>query len=94
MKYSQTFFKKQIKIRLLFVGAILFCISAVLCSLLFGSTKLDFSSLFEGVYKKIFLYVRLPRTLACMTAGAGLAVSGAMIQSVLANRLARSESVV
>ena len=88
MKYSQTFFKKQIKIRLLFVGAVLFCASAFLCSLLFGSTKLDFSSLFEGVYKKIFLYVRLPRTLACMTAGAGLAVSGAMIQSVLANRLA------
>ena len=88
MKYSQTFFKKQIKIRLLFVGAILFCASAFLCSLLFGSTRLDLSSLFEGVYKKIFLYVRLPRTLACMTAGAGLAVSGAMIQSVLANRLA------
>ena len=88
MKYSQTFFKKQIKLRLLFVGAVLFCASAFLCSLLFGSTKLDFSALFESVYKKIFLYVRLPRTLACMTAGAGLAVSGAMIQSVLANRLA------
>ena len=52
MKYSQTFFKKQIKLRLLFVGAVLFCASAFLCSLLFGSTKLDFSSLFEGVYKK------------------------------------------
>ena len=88
MKHSQTFFKKQIKIRLLFIGAVLFCASAFICSLLFGSTKLDFSALFEGVYKKIFLYVRLPRTLACMTAGAGLAVSGAMIQSVLANRLA------
>lgn len=88
MKYSQTFFRKQTKIRHLFVGAVLFCASAFVCSLLFGSTKLDLSSLFQGVYKKIFLYVRLPRTLACMTAGAGLAVSGAMIQSVLANRLA------
>ena len=88
MKYSQTFYKKQIKIRLLFVGASLFCTAAFVCSLLLGSTKLDLSSLFEGVYKKIFLYIRLPRTLACMTAGAGLAVSGAMIQSVLANRLA------
>ena len=88
MKNSQTFFKKQIKLRLLFVGATLFCASAFVFSLLFGSTRLDLSSLFEGVNQKIFLYVRLPRTLACMTAGAGLAVSGAMIQSVLANRLA------
>ena len=88
MKYLQTFFKKQTKIRLLFLGAILFCASAFIFSLLLGSTKLDFSALFEGVYQKIFLYVRLPRTLACMTAGAGLAVSGAMIQAVLANRLA------
>ena len=88
MKHSQTFYKKQINLRILFAAAILFCAAAFVCSLLFGSVKLDFSSLFDGIYKKIFLYVRLPRTLACMTAGAGLAVSGAMIQAVLANRLA------
>ena len=88
MKHSQIFYKKQIKIRILFAVAICFCTAACVCSLLFGSVKLDFSSLFDGIYKKIFLYIRLPRTLACMTAGAGLAVSGAMIQAVLANRLA------
>lgn len=88
MKHSQTFYKKRTEIRLLFAFAVLFFAAAFVCSILFGSTKLDFSSLFDGVHKKIFLYVRLPRTLACMTAGAGLAVSGAMIQAVLANRLA------
>ena len=36
----------------------------------------------------IFWYVRLPRTCACLLAGAALAVSGAVIQGVLHNRLA------
>lgn len=36
----------------------------------------------------IFRYVRLPRTVACLLAGSGLAVSGVVIQSVLANKLA------
>ena len=36
----------------------------------------------------ILLYVRLPRTLGCLLAGAALAVSGAVIQTVLANPLA------
>jgi iron complex transport system permease protein len=36
----------------------------------------------------IVLYIRLPRTFGCLLAGAALAVSGAMIQSVLANPLA------
>ena len=37
---------------------------------------------------RIFLHVRLPRTLACILAGSALAVSGVIIQSVLANPLA------
>lgn len=39
---------------------------------------------------RIVLYVRLPRTLAALTAGVGLAVSGAVFQSVLNNPLASS----
>ncbi len=42
----------------------------------------------SGSAQRIFWYVRLPRTCATLLAGAGLAVSGAMIQSVLANQLA------
>ena len=42
----------------------------------------------EGTGAAIVLYVRLPRTAACMAAGAALAVAGAVIQTVLANPLA------
>ena len=41
----------------------------------------------------IFRLIRLPRTLGCLLAGAALAVSGAVIQGVLANRLA-SPSII
>ena len=41
----------------------------------------------------IFRFVRLPRTLGCLLAGAALAVSGAVIQGVLANKLA-SPSII
>lgn len=37
---------------------------------------------------RIVLYARLPRTLGCLFSGAALAVSGAVIQTVLANPLA------
>lgn len=42
---------------------------------------------------RILLYVRLPRTIASLVCGAALAVSGAVIQRVLANRLA-SPSII
>lgn len=41
----------------------------------------------------ILLYVRLPRTVACLLSGAALSVSGAVIQGVLHNRLA-SPSII
>lgn len=41
----------------------------------------------------IFRFVRLPRTLACLLSGAALAVSGAVIQGVLGNKLA-SPSII
>ena len=41
----------------------------------------------------IFRFVRLPRTLGCLLSGAALAVSGAVIQAVLSNKLA-SPSII
>jgi len=41
----------------------------------------------------IFRFVRLPRTLGCLLSGAALAVSGAVIQGVLSNKLA-SPSII
>lgn len=89
---------KRIKI-LYAVGFLLLLISAVL-GIALGSTSLSFSeiiSVFRSEFStaggRIFLYVRLPRTLASLICGAALAVSGAVIQGVLANRLA-SPSII
>lgn len=64
----------------IFFGIVLLLISAGL-SLTLGSTGF-------AIGGAIFYYVRLPRTVACILAGAGLAVSGAVLQNVLDNRLA------
>ncbi len=88
------------KIKLLYaVGLFLLLISAVL-GITLGSTALSISEIISAVRQgfstaggKIFLYVRLPRTAASLVCGAALAVSGAVIQCVLANRLA-SPSII
>lgn len=42
----------------------------------------------DSIYAQIVRFARLPRTCGCLLAGAALAVSGAVIQSVLSNPLA------
>lgn len=56
-----------------------FLLLSAACSLGLGAASLT---------PVIFRFVRLPRTLGCLLAGAALAVSGAVIQGVLSNRLA------
>lgn len=79
---------------LYFSAAAVFFLSIVI-SLFMGSTKLslnDISGAFSGGTlspgERIFLYVRIPRTAACVLAGTALASAGAVIQNVLANKLA------
>ncbi len=81
--------------RLLLGGGIAVCLLITVTSLCLGNvhfTPVQLISLFRGqgdkVSRSILLYARLPRTLASLAAGAGLAVSGAVLQNVLANRLA------
>lgn len=71
-----------------------------LLSLCLGAANLSLSELWQALWQGpqstagyIFWYVRLPRTCACVSAGAALAVSGAVIQSVLHNHLA-SPSII
>ena len=66
------------------------CVLAAVLSLCVGAVWLSPAELFDGntAEWRIFRYVRLPRTAACMLAGAGLAAAGVVIQGVLANRLA------
>ena len=81
--------------RKVFISAVLFFILSALLSLCMGAANLSLSQLFaaikggtETANGRIFWYARLPRTAACLLAGAALAVSGAVIQGVLANKLA------
>ncbi len=81
------------------VGALFFVLS-LLSGVLLGSTRVSLldalSALLGGEYDSgavILLYIRLPRTLGALVCGSALAVSGAVIQTVLANKLA-SPSII
>lgn len=76
-------------------AALLFCITAAVLSLLLGAVRLSPQQLWQALAGGpkstagyIFWYARLPRTAACLLSGAALAVSGAVIQAVLSNKLA------
>lgn len=82
------------------LGAFGLCLTAAVLSLLLGAVPLSPGELWQalrsgpkGTAGYIFWYARLPRTLACLLSGAALAVSGAIIQAVLSNKLA-SPSII
>lgn len=85
----------------IYLIAVIFLFGVTLGSLCLGAANLTFGQLIDavrgdtanGYAGNIFWYVRLPRTLGCLLAGAGLAVAGALIQGVLANPLA-SPSII
>lgn len=86
--------------RLLLACGIAVCLLIAVTSLCLGNVHFsptELIPLFRGqgdrVSRSILVYARLPRTLASLAAGAGLAVSGAVLQNVLANRLA-SPSII
>lgn len=96
MKAWKKFWRKNGD-RKVYVVAIALCITAALCSICMGSANLTLAELWSalrsgmkggGITGNIFWYIRLPRTAACLLAGAGFAVAGTVIQGVLANKLA------
>lgn len=85
---------------LIFPCSILLFLLTALLSLCLGSVSLSIPELLgalragpQGTAGYIFWFSRLPRTAACLLAGGALAVSGAVIQSVLHNKLA-SPSII
>ena len=101
MKYSaKSCLENNRIIRLDLAGVLLLGLSALL-GVLLDSTPLSLSEIAESFRSgfhasagtRIFAYARLPRTLAGLVCGAALSVSGAVIQGVLANRLA-SPSII
>lgn len=92
---------KMRKLRGCFFMMGLLLVFSVLLNLCLGSVRISLSDLWlavtqrehAGAAGKIFWYARLPRTAACTLSGAALAVSGAVIQDVLSNKLA-SPSII
>ena len=75
--------------------AALACVLAAIASLCLGAAGLSPRELLDAILGgadsvagRIFWYVRLPRTAACLLAGAALSVAGCVIQNVLCNPLA------
>ena len=89
------------KLGYLYAAAFVMLLSAVILGIFLGASMLSPRALFNAILKgelespefRIFIYVRVPRVAASLVCGAALAVSGAVIQGVLANRLA-SPSII
>ena len=81
---------------LIMIGGLVFLIVSAVLNVCLGASGLSLSDIWRALISgpgtsaasRILWYARLPRILACVLAGAGLAVSGAVIQKVLANSLA------
>lgn len=78
-----------------FAAAAVLCLLAAVASLCLGSVPLSPAQLWEALQTgagstagRILWFSRMPRTAGCLLAGAALAVSGAVIQHVLANEMA------
>ena len=101
MKYSAHTYSRHNKISRWYLAGLIFLGISALLGILLGSTALTFGEIAAGFRNgfqssagaRIFAYVRFPRTLASLVCGAALAVSGGVIQGVLANRLA-SPSII
>lgn len=78
------------------IGLVLILLFCSLLSLRFGSAEMTNAEFFGGLFngrefpteRIILLSLRLPRILAAIVAGAGLSVSGVLLQSVTGNELA------
>ena len=101
MKNSAAYCSRKNRIILLYIGGFLLLASSAVLGIMLGSTPLSFSDIAKAFSDgsdssagaRIFAYVRLPRTAASLVCGAALAVSGAVIQGVLANGLASPSTV-
>jgi len=97
MKYlSEHYSKTQIKIKYTYICGFAFLFFSAIAGIMLGSTPLSVQEIWQAILNgadsspgaRIFAYVRLPRVVGSVVCGAALAVAGAVIQNVLANKLA------
>lgn len=88
MKNSQGFFHriKTVPVAALFTVSAAMLILAVIVSLCLGAAKYTPAELLENL--DILRYIRIPRVIATIFAGAGLAGTGVIVQTLLGNSLA------
>ena len=95
-KFSIRMLSPKAKKRIAAIAFPLLFIAAVIASLMFGASDVSFFDAFRALFAgdvtdmnfKILFYIRFPRTLAAILAGAALSVSGIVIQAVLQNPMA------
>lgn len=87
--------KEKRRFCLFLLGGFFVCLLTAAASLCLGTLRFSPLALVrmlagdgERVARSILIYARLPRTLAALASGAALSVSGAVLQSVLDNKLA------
>ena len=102
LQISSTLKKTKVKPRKyqVFLSLIIILIIITFLSLFLGAEKLNVVKAFSDIINhipskdaRILKYVRLPRTLAGLLAGAALASAGVIIQSVLSNPLAAPSTI-
>ncbi len=85
------------KIVYIYIISVIFVISAFMLGIMLGAVDVElcdfFDFMLESPEARIIYYVRLPRVTASLFCGCALAVAGALIQGVLANKLA-SPSII
>ncbi|SFL59062.1 FecCD family ABC transporter permease [Halanaerobium salsuginis] len=91
LKNAQKLEQKNI---ILTISLLILIITAVIYSLLAGSTKINMTDLMaiingrRGMVYNIIWNIRLPAVLTALVAGVGLALAGAVMQTILKNPLA------
>ncbi|MBE6635791.1 MAG: iron ABC transporter permease [Ruminococcaceae bacterium] len=99
-KYFMRSLRKN-RIAYVYAASVAVLLLSLLLGILLGSTKTSLSDMLSAIARgdhsspaaRILIYVRLPRVLGGLICGMALAVSGAVIQATLANRLA-SPSII
>ena len=96
MRHTDTFMRYLSKMSIALAG-IAALLSLAAASLLYGNSSVDTSTLFSAFFfmhnadqtiSMILYDIRLPRVLAAVVCGAGLSISGLLLQEALGNNLA------
>ena len=88
MNHIQKLKKKKLRNAVIIIAMLLAVAAVGICCLFVGPANNNFWELSENAQNRIIWNIRMPRVLAAIIAGAGLAVAGLIMQSTLNNAMA------